>query len=171
MQAGWISLVGAKKGVSKSACMHVQNANATTSCSLVPTGIKFAVYNGTSAAATLDSTMSIVSINGGAVHTTSTDCSGSGDGSPAVNSVALFATSCNSGANLANNTRWDFRTSGACNVPAGPTDRGKFFELDNVTFLNNINGPRKIIVTLYYGCDGFCNGSPTVTKTWTMNGP
>jgi type II secretory pathway pseudopilin PulG len=171
MQAGWISLVGAKKGVSKSACMHVQNVNGTMACNLVPTGIKFAIYNNTSGTATLDATMSIATISGGAVHTTSTDCSGNGDGSPAVNSVTLFTKACNGNANLANNTQWNFKSTGGCALPAGGTGAGKYFELDNITFAGNINGPRKIVVTLYYGCDGFCSTSPPVTETWTMNGP
>ena len=166
MQAGWVTNPGGKKD----GCLHVQNANATTSCNLVPTGIKFAVYT-TSAGTTLDATMTITAMTGGAVHMTSTDCSGTGNTAAAVNSVALFATSCNGNVALPNNTRWDFRTSGTCKVPAGVLTPGAFFELNKVSFGNNFKGSRKLVITLYYGCDGFCTGSPPVTETFTMIGP
>ena len=115
--------------------------------------------------------MTITAMTGGAVHSSSSDCSGTGNTSPVVNSVALFATSCNGNLVLLNDTRWDFRTAGTCKVPAGSVTAGSFFELNSVTFGNNFRGSRKLVITLYYSCDGFCTGSPPVTETYTFIGP
>jgi hypothetical protein len=162
LQSSWISLVGAKKGVASSACMNVQNpGSGGLACGLKPTGIKLAVYT---SAGVLDPTMLVSSINAGAISA-SADCSATG-------AITVFKTSCRSSTNLPNNTRWDFGTGG-CPLPPNAAGAGQYFVINNITWTTQLSPPtnRRIDVTLYYGCDGFCSGSPGVSETWTVAAP
>ena len=167
MQQSWIFLPNAKnKG---DVCMHVLNPNVGLACPLRPTGIKFAVYKVDNV--TLDPAFVISDITGGGiVSTVASSCSAAG--------VGLYHKACNGNLNLANNTEWKFKVASsgptACKLPPNPANAGQYFVLDDIKWTTDIStSNRKVIVTVYYSCDGLCTTSPVVinNEPWTLNAP
>ena len=155
MQQAWVN------GNKQLVCMHVLDPSVSGACPLRPTGIKFAVWN--AAGSALDSTQVIVKITGGRSTASNTDCT-----KTAPPDVVLFQTSCNGGANLANNTQWNFGTGG-CPMPSA-ANPGNYFALDEIQWKNDIGtSNRRVDVTLYYGCDNLCSTQSGVSETWTLH--
>jgi len=161
LQQSWMS------GNNADMCVHVLDPNVSRSCPLRPTGIKVAVY--LADGVTLDNTYTVKKIVGGTITTSSTSCT------TGSNSKTLFQAKClNPDGNLANNTQFNFQNNSAdgCLTPALPANPGEYYAITQIQFSKNLPPTsKKMVVTLYYGCDGDCSTTPGTSETWTMTTP
>ncbi len=167
MQQAWLYLpVPSNKG---DVCMLIQNPPSARACALRPTGFKFTVYKVDNV--TLDPNAKMDDVQGGFIST-----------SPSVSSCVktgtlgfLFKKACNvGGASLANDTRWDFvdNSSKGCYKPTTVANSGEYFALADIGWnIDVTTTDRKVVVTVYYACDGLCSTSPGVSESWTLHEP